>query len=72
MVIEKLTIRRFGRLCDLELPLKPGLNAILGPNESGKSTVAAFIRYIFYGFGSAVSAGDISEREKRVNWEASV
>ncbi len=70
MVIEKLTIRRFGRLCNLELPLKPGLNVILGPNESGKSTMAAFIRYIFYGFGSVVSAGDISEREKRVNWES--
>lgn len=70
MVIEKLSIGRFGCLCDVEMPLKPGLNVILGPNESGKSTVAAFIRYILYGFGSAVSAEDISEREKRVNWES--
>ena len=31
-------------------PLSPGLNVFHGPNETGKSTLMAFVRSIFFGF----------------------
>ncbi len=52
MVINRIHIQRFGALCDRELSVMPGLNIIEGENESGKTTVAAFLRYVFYGVGS--------------------
>ena len=49
MVINRIHIQRFGALCDRDFSVMPGLNIIEGENESGKTTVAAFLRYIFYG-----------------------
>ncbi len=70
MIIERLTIGHFGNLDGLTLELGPRLNIIRGENETGKSTVAAFIRYMLYGFGTAHSPDDLPEREKRVSWTA--
>jgi uncharacterized protein YhaN len=47
----------FGRLNGEELALSPGLNVLVAPNESGKSTWCAFIKAMLYGI-------DTSEREK--------
>ncbi|MBR7094602.1 MAG: AAA family ATPase [Clostridia bacterium] len=71
MIIERLSIGHFGNLSDVTLTLGPRLNVIVGNNESGKSTVAAFIRYMLYGFGTQSTGGDMPEREKRVSWTAS-
>ncbi len=49
MYIEKIHIESFGKLSDFTLELDSGVNIIEGRNESGKSTVAAFIKFIFYG-----------------------
>ena len=49
MIIEKIQIHSFGKLEDFTLTLDEGVNIIEGPNESGKSTIAACIRFIFYG-----------------------
>ena len=49
MYIEKIHIDSFGKLSDFTLELDSGVNIIEGRNESGKSTVAAFIKFIFYG-----------------------
>ncbi len=68
MIIERIAIERFGNLSDLRLEFGPGLNVLVGDNESGKSTVAAFIRYMLYGF-SQNAPSDLPEREKRVSWE---
>ena len=46
MRIEELVPIRFGRLRGEPLGLQPGLNLICGPNESGKSTYAALIRFL--------------------------
>lgn len=67
MKIERIQIESFGKLSDFELNLSDGINILEGPNESGKSTVAAFIRFIFYGL-SAKSEGDLSPREQFMSW----
>ncbi len=63
MYIENLYIKAFGRLNDFELNLSPGVNIIEGVNESGKSTLAAFIKFMFYGFTS-------KERASQFGWDA--
>lgn len=67
MYIEKLHISAFGPLCDVDVDLSEGLNVIEGKNESGKSALAAFIKFIFYGL-SAKGTGELSEKQKYVNW----
>ena len=69
MIIERIVIRSFGNLSDVTLEFGRGINVLVGDNESGKSTVAAFIRYMLYGFGTAQAANDLPEREKRVSWQ---
>jgi len=49
MRIERLRIRNFGCLRDVELEFDPGMNVIRGSNEAGKSTLqAAIIAALFY------------------------
>ena len=50
MVIERIHIASFGTLEDRELAFGTGINIIEGENESGKTTIAAFLRFLFYGF----------------------
>lgn len=49
MVIVELDVAHFGKLKNRNVVLRPGMNVITGENESGKSTIAAFIRYMIYG-----------------------
>jgi len=49
MYIEKLLLRNFGKFNNFEVELEPGLNVIYGDNESGKSTLFAFIRGMLFG-----------------------
>ena len=44
MIITTIHIDRFGGLRDLTLRPEAGVNVFFGPNESGKSTVAGFIK----------------------------
>ena len=46
MIIEKVNIKSFGVLTDMSLEFSETVNVIEGENESGKSTVAAFIKYM--------------------------
>ncbi len=62
MYIENLRIRSFGKLENTDVELSPGVNLIEGANESGKSTIAAFIRFIFYGVPA-------KERQTTVSWQ---
>jgi len=48
--IEKLELKNFGKFRDASVDLKDGLNVLYAPNETGKSTLAGFIRYMLYGF----------------------
>ena len=49
MLLTKLKLNYFGRFHEKEIELKPGINLIFGENESGKSTLHAFIRGMFFG-----------------------
>lgn len=50
MRIKRLTLTRFGKFTGESVELGEGFNVVLGPNEAGKSTLAAFIRFMLYGF----------------------
>lgn len=69
MIIESIRIISFGCLRDFESSFHESLNVIEGRNESGKSTLAAFIKYMLYGFGRKNSEQAISERRKYINWD---
>ena len=64
MVIQSVDIHRFGRLSGFKTELDPAFNLIEGDNESGKSTLAAFILYMLYGFDDSTE-----ERRLRTPWD---
>lgn len=68
MIIQKINIKSFGMITDTTLEFSDSINVIEGENESGKSTLAAFIRYMLYGFDNKDEADELSERQKRINW----
>lgn len=71
MIIEKLHIDKFAGLSDFDIELGAGLNIIEGKNESGKSTVAAFIKFLFYGLsGQKVNGEELSERERYMPFDS--
>ncbi len=49
MVILQLDIQHFGKLKEKKIALRPGMNVITGANEAGKTTIAEFIKAMFYG-----------------------
>ncbi len=67
MIIEKIVIKSFGAINDMTMEFSPRINVIEGQNEAGKSTIAAFIRYMLYGF-DASEVGECNERKKRISW----
>lgn len=69
MIIEKINVKSFGMLRDLSMEFSDSVNVIEGQNEAGKSTLAAFIKYMLYGFEGVDTEDSISERRKRVNWD---
>jgi len=70
MIIEKITVKSFGMIKDMTLEFSESINIIEGQNEAGKSTLAAFIKYMLYGFDAEDERdGEIGERVKRLNWE---
>ena len=60
----------FGRLEHRSLDFSPGLNIIEAPNESGKSTLAAFLRAMLYGF-PARERGTLAEKNRYAPWSGS-
>ena len=61
MVIKSINIISFGMIKNRTFEFADGLNVIEGDNETGKSTVGAFIKFMFYGMNKA-------EREKYTGW----
>ena len=67
MLILEVKVKHFGLLDYFEVKFGDKLNVIEGSNESGKSTLAAFIRFMLYGF--TPDPAGLEERRKRTSWE---
>lgn len=70
MTIKTLKLISFGKFKNKEISLKDGLNIIEGQNEAGKSTLAAFLRFMFYGLPSdrISKTNPVSAKEKYIPW----
>ncbi len=70
MIIRKIYIENFGKLSRFEYELTDGVNRIVSENGWGKSTMAAFIRVMFYGFdGEKKRDASANERKKYAPWQ---
>ena len=49
MKLTQIYIKSFGKLKDRKITFGDGINIVYGPNESGKSTLHAFIRSMLFG-----------------------
>lgn len=71
MLIRKLNIEEYGALREREFTLSKGMNIFEGNNESGKSTILSFIRFMLYGMPRK-SAGNVTERDRGISWSGGV
>lgn len=72
MKITSIYIREFGGLKNFSAELRDGINVIQGDNESGKSTLLGFIRFILYGMPSRRSEDSSNERDRALSWDGGV
>lgn len=67
MVIKELYIKNFGKLTERHFYLRDGIQVLSGENESGKSTLHAFIRAMLFGMergrGRAAAKDDFTRYE---------
>ena len=66
MKILSANISEFGCLENLNIDFSDGFNLIMGDNESGKSTLLSFIKFILYGMPRK-SQENAAERERSVS-----
>lgn len=71
MKITSLHIDEFGPLKNFDLSLSDGINIIEGDNESGKSSVLLFIRFMMYGLAKKQRSDAVSETDRAVSWDTS-
>ena len=69
MYIENIKIGNFGKLSNREFDLSRGINILEGRNESGKSTLCEFIKFVFYGLSNKSLGGEMSERKRHISWK---
>ena len=63
-------IENFGKLHEFDMEFDNGLNVILQDNGWGKSSLAAFLRTMFYGFsGDAKRSISDNERKRYKPWQ---
>ncbi len=72
MYIKELHIAAFGPITDKTFKFDRGLNIIEGNNESGKSAIATFIKFIFYGLSSRSVDGQVPEKARYINWSRGI
>lgn len=68
MTIDKINIVDFGVLSDITIEFSKRLNVIYAPNESGKTTLLSFIKFVFYGTKQKKQKGEAGFKEKYMPW----
>ena len=68
MRIEKIHIDSFMGKRNLTLEFSTGVNILRGDNESGKSTIAEFIKFMLYGAAARGVDGTIPERQRYLSF----
>ena len=66
MKITKINIENFGTISNYSLELKDGVNTVLEDNGWGKSTLANFVRIMFYGLEGDRSRKNIRDNERNL------
>lgn len=70
MKLIRLHVENFGKLQNFDYSFDKGLNVLLQENGWGKSTLAAFIKAMFYGMpASSRQSLDDNERKKYMPWQ---
>ena len=72
MRLIKCHIENFGKLSDFDYDFKDNLNLIFGNNGWGKSTFAAFLKVMFYGFDNDARRIPDKERNRYKPWQGGV
>ena len=72
MIIKELNLISFGKFQNKIISFNDEINILYGENESGKSTVMAFIQFMFY--GSTTKKSSISEniKLKYMPWDSEI
>lgn len=69
--LQEIYISSFGKLNDYRLKLKDGLNTICQENGFGKSTIASFVKAVFFGIGNSTKKSiSENERKKFTPWDS--
>lgn len=71
MKIKEIRIENFGRFSDFSMDFSEGINSIVEENGWGKSTLADFIKVMFFGFDGEKKRSDIeNERRRYKPWQS--
>lgn len=70
LIIKDIELTHFGMFHGKKITFEPGINIFAAPNESGKSTIHAFIRGMFYGIEKTRGRASKDDRYTRYEpWE---
>ncbi len=72
MIIKELNIISFGKFTNKVISFDKGINLIYGENESGKSTIIAFVQFMFYGITSRKLAIAENIKLKYTPWNSEI
>ncbi|MGM9632764.1 MAG: ATP-binding protein [Eubacteriales bacterium] len=72
MKIKEINIIQFGKFKNRTWHFDDGMNVVIGDNESGKSTILAFIKFALYGVARKNPNVAVGERERAVSWNIGI
>lgn len=70
MKIQSIHVQAFGKLNDVNIKLRDGVNVLQNVNGFGKTTLASFIRAMLYGFAYKTTGG-VKDNTRFAPWQGS-